>query len=193
MPRACHRTRKRWRRSKIGLSPLIGKEVHSFVGLASYYRQFIPNFAKWAGPLHALIIPHSTTIKLLRGEIKKKDIPEFNWTKECQEGFDKLKEALTTAPVLSYPDYTEPFTLETDTSLRGIGAVLSQKDQDGDYRIIAYASRSLRPAEKYWKDYSLTMIEPLAVKWAICEKFKDYLLGSKFTVYTDNNSLVLLR
>ena len=120
--------------------PTNPKEVHSFVGLASYYRRFIPNFAKWAGPLQALIIPHSTTVKLRRGEIKKKDIPEFNWTEECQEGFDKLKEALTTAPVLSYPDYTKPFTLETDASLRGIGAVLSQIDQDGDYRVIAYAS-----------------------------------------------------
>ena len=97
------------------------------------------------------------------------------------------------APVLSYPDYTKSFTLETDASLRGIGVVLSQKDQDWDYRVVAYASRSLRPAEKSWKDYSSAKIELLAVKWAICEKFKDYLLGSKFTVYTDNNPLVYIK
>ena len=61
------------------------------------------------------------------------DIPEFEWTEECQEGFDKLKEALTTAPVLSYLDYTKPFNLEIDASLRGLGTGLSQNDNDGDY------------------------------------------------------------
>ena len=62
-----------------------------------------------------------------------------------------------------------------------------------DYRVIAYASQSLRPAEKSWKDYSSAKIELLTMKWAICEKFKDYLLGSKFTFYTDNNPLVYIK
>ena len=106
------------------------KEVHSFIGLASYYRRFIPNFAKWAGPLHALIIPASTMYKIRTGILKKSDLPEFNWTKDCQEGFDNLKRALTSAPILAYPDYSKPFILETDASLKGLGAVLSQRSDD---------------------------------------------------------------
>ena len=72
-------------------TPKTPKEVHSFVGLASYYRRFIPNFAKWAGPLHALIVPASFKQKIRRGEMKKSDLPEFQWTPACQEGFDQLK------------------------------------------------------------------------------------------------------
>ena len=89
------------------------KEVHSFVGLASYYQRFIPDFAKWAGPLHALIIPASTLYKVRTGILKKSDLPNFNWTEDCQIGFDNLKRALTSAPILAYPDYSKPFILET--------------------------------------------------------------------------------
>ena len=166
------------------------KEVHSFIGLASYYRRFIPNFAKIAGPLHALIVPASTKQKLKRGEVHKKDLPPFEWTEECQKSFDALKDALTSAPILAYPDYSKPFILETDASLKGLGAVLSQRGDDNVVRIVAYASRSLRPSEKSMRDYSSAKIELMALKWAVCEKFKDYLLGSKFTVYTDNNPIV---
>ena len=115
------------------------------------------------------------------------------WSKECQEGFDALKHALTTAPVLAYPDYTQPFILETDASLKGLGAVLSQKGKDGEVSIIAYASQSLRPSKRSMRDYSSTKIELMALKWSVCEKFKDYLLGSKFTVFTDNNPLVYVK
>ena len=80
--------------------------------------------------------------------MKKSEIPEFIWSEECQEEFDKLKEALTTAPILAYPDYSKPFLLETDASLRGLGTVLSQKSEDDTVRVIMYASRSLRPGEK---------------------------------------------
>ena len=166
------------------------KEVHSFIGLASYYRRFIPNFAKIAGPLHALIVPASTKQKLKRGEVHKKDLPPFEWTEECQKSFDALKDALTSAPILAYPDYSKPFILETDASLKGLGAVLSQRGDDNVVRVVAYASRSLRPSEKSMRDYSSAKIELMALKWAVCEKFKDYLLGSKFTVYTDNNPIV---
>ena len=79
--------------------------------------------------------------------MKKSELTEFVWSKECQEGFDALKHVLTTAPVLApvlaYPDYSQPFILETDASLKGLGAVLSQKGKDGEVRVIAYASRSL--------------------------------------------------
>ena len=158
-------------------TPTSSNEVHSFIGLASYYRRFIPNFAKWAGPLHALIIPASTQYKVRTGILKKSDLPEFKWTEECELGFTNLKQALISAPILAYPDYSKEFILETDASLKGLGAVLSQRGDDGMVRVIAYASHSLRPGEKLMQDYSSAKIELLALKWSVCEKFKDYLLG----------------
>ena len=94
---------------------------------------------------------------------------------------------------MAYPDYTQPFILETDASLKGLGAVLSQKGKDGEVRVIAYSSRSLRPSKRSMRDYSSAKIELMALKWSVCEKFKDYLLGSKFTVFTDNNPLVYVK
>ena len=117
----------------------------------------------------------------------------FNGPRACQEGFDQLKKALTEAPVLAYPDYSKPFILETDASLKGLGAVLSQKGDDNEIRVVAYASRSLRPSEKSMRDYSSAKIELMALKWSVCDKFKDYLLGSKFTVFTDNNPLCYIK
>ena len=173
--------------------PKTSKEVHSFISLASYYRRFIPNFAKWSKPLKALIVPPAHQAKVRRGEMKKSELTEFVWSKECQEGFDALKHALTTAPVLAYPDYTQPFILETDASLEGLGAVLSQKGKDREVRVIAYASRSLRQSERSMHDYSSAKIELMALKWSVCEKFKDYLLGFKFTIFTGNNPLVYVK
>ena len=110
------------------------------------------------------------------------------WTEDCQHAFDALKLALTSAPVRGFADYRLPFTVETDASDRGLGAVLTQK-QDGRHRVIAYASRGLRGAERNDANYSSMKLETLALKWAITEKFRDYLLGGRFTVYTDNNPL----
>ena len=173
--------------------PKTSKEVHSFIGLASYYRRFIPNFAKWSKPLNVLIVPPAHQAKVHRGAMKKSKLTKFVWSKECQEGFDALKHALTTAPVLAYPDYTQPFILETDASLKGLGAVLLQKGRHGEVHVIAYASQSLQPSERSMHDYSSTKIELMALKWSVCKKFKDYLLGSKFTVFTDNNPLVYVK
>ena len=83
--------------------------------------------------------------------------------------------------------------METDASLKGLGAVLSQKGDDNKIRVITYASRSLRPSEKSMRDYSPAKIELMALKWSVCDKFKDYLLGSKFTVFTDNNPLCYIK
>ena len=160
------------------------------VGLALYYRRFIPNFAKWAVPLHALIGPASFKQKICRGEMKKSDLPEFQWIPACQEGFDQLKKALTEAPVLAYQDYSKPFILETDASLKGLGTVLSKKGDDNEIRVVSYASQSLRPSEKSMRDYSLAKIKLMALKWSVCE---DYLLRSKFTVFTDNNPLCYIK
>ena len=182
--------------------PSNAKELHSFLGLASYYCQFIPNFACIAKCLHQLV--GLTNVKKTKGkrkeaisleELKKLDVtlPKFVWVSEHQKAFDALKLALTTAPVLGYPNFEREFILETDASLRGLGAVLSQVDDQGKTHVIAYASRTLRPSERSMHNYSSAKLELLALKWAVTEKFRDYLLGSKFTVYTDNNPLAYIQ
>ena len=95
--------------------------------------------------------------------------------------------------MLGYPDFEREFILETDASLRGLGAVLSQVDEQGKTHIIAYASWTLRPSEKSMHNYSSAKLELLALKWAVTEKFRDYLLELKFTVYTDNNPLAYIQ
>ena len=96
--------------------------------------------------------------------MKRSDLPEFQWTPACQEGFDQLKKALTEAPVLAYPDYSKPFILEMDASLKGLGTVLSQKGDDNEIRVVAYASRFLRPSEKSMQDYSSAKIKTYGSK-----------------------------
>ena len=182
--------------------PSNAKELHSFLGLASYYCWFIPNFACIAKCLHQLVGP--TNVKKTKGkrkkaisleESKKPDVtlPKFVWVSEHQKAFDALKLALTTAPVLGYPNFEREFILETDASLRWLGAVLSQVNDQGKTHIIAYTSRTLRPSERSMHNYSSAKLELLALKWAVTEKFRDYLLGSKFTVYTDNNPLAYIQ
>ena len=95
--------------------------------------------------------------------------------------------------MLGYPNFNREFILETDASLRGLGAVLSPMDETGKVHDIAYASQTLRPSEKSMHNYSSAKLELLALKWAVTEKFRDCLLGLKFTVYTDNNSLAYVQ
>ena len=106
-----------------------------------------------------------------------------------QEAFDALKEALSTAPVLGYPDFSREFILEIDASLNGLGTILSQQGKDGQICVIAYASHSLRLSERSMHNYSSAKLELLVLKWAVTEKFRDYLLDSRFQVYMDNNLL----
>ena len=106
-----------------------------------------------------------------------------------KDAFDALKEALNTVPVLSYPDFSREFILETDASLNGLGAVLSQQGKHGEIHVIAYWSCSLHPSERSMHNYSSAKLHLLALKWAVMEKFWDYLLGLQFQVYTDNNPL----
>ena len=95
---------------------------------------------------------------------------------------------LVNPPVLAYPDFSLPFTLHTDASEKGLGAVLYQR-QNGRMRGIGYGSRTLTLAERNYKFHS-GKLEFLALKWAICDKFRDYLFyAPHFTVYTDNNPL----
>ena len=173
------------------------KEVQSFLGLASYYRQFIDKFAEKAWCLHELVGPTSNKHKKARAKKEKDNLTTitqseqrtFEWMTKHQEAFHALKEALSTAPVLGYPDFSREFILEIDASLNGLGAILSQQSKDGQICVIAYASHSLHPSERSMHNYSLAKLELLALKWAVTEKFRDYLLGSWFQVYTENNPL----
>ena len=162
-------------------TPTTAKELKSFMGLASYYRRFVNGFSKIAGPLYAQLKEY--TVNPRRA---------LDWNASCQEAFETLREKLTTTPVLGYADFTKSFRVEVDASLQGLGAILSQ-EQDGQMRVISYASRTLRTTEQKMINYSSMKLELLALKWAVTEKFRDYLLGSTFTVYTDNNPLCHLQ
>lgn len=141
------------------------------IGMASWYRRFIANFSDCIAPLTTLL--------------KKNN--KFILTEACTSAFQKLKESLCTAPILTCPDFSLPFLLQTDASDFGLGAVLSQVVAKGE-KVIAYLSRSLTRQER---NYSTTEKEYLAVLWSI-EKLRLYLVGSDFTVITDHYSLVWL-
>ena len=143
--------------------------VRRFMGLASYYRRFISNFARIAEPLR---------------ELTRKDAP-FRWTKSCADSMAQLKKKLTTAPVLAYPSFHKPFTVETDASISGIGSVLSQIQVDAKMHPVTYASRSLSKAKR---NYSVTELETLAVVWAMT-RFHFYLYGEAVTVVTDHTAV----
>ena len=154
--------------------PVDVSSVRQFLGLASYYRRFVPGFSKIAAPLYALT---------------KKSVT-FSWSDECQKAFDRLKQLLCSAPVLAYPLFgsQHQFIVETDASVLGLGAVLSQKQPDGHTHPIAYASRSLHTHEK---NYGITELETLALVWAV-KLFKPYLLGHKTVVFTDHSACTSL-
>ena len=152
--------------------PTCQREVQQFLGLVSYYRRFIKGFATIAKPLHHLT---------------EKTTP-FQWTVQCQKSFDDLKQCLTTAPVLAFPDFSKPFILDTDASDTGIGAVLSQTDDNGREKVIAFASRTLSKPERR---YCVTRKELLSVVTFI-RHFRPFLLGHKFTLRTDHGSLTWL-
>ena len=148
--------------------PRNAKDIKSFLGLASYYRRFIPDFSKHAKPLTNLL---------------KKDVP-FNWTNAQQLGFEQLKEKLVTAPILIYPDFSKPFVLTCDASNYAISAILSQGEIGKD-RPIAYASRTLNKAEC---NYSVTEKECLAIVFGT-KTFRPYLFGHRFKIVTDHKPL----
>ena len=163
-------------------------ELRSFLGFASYYRRFVEGFAKMASPLHKLVAEVAGS-KHKRGS--GRPLGEV-WTRQCEQSFETLKAKLVTAPVLAYADFSKPFILETDASYSGLGAVLSQ-ESEGGVRPVAYASRGLRPTERNMTNYSSMKLELLALKWAMTEKFREYLLGHKCLVFTDNNPLSYLQ
>uniref|UniRef100_A0A3B3H3G3 Gypsy retrotransposon integrase-like protein 1 n=1 Tax=Oryzias latipes TaxID=8090 RepID=A0A3B3H3G3_ORYLA len=167
--------------------PSTVSELRTFLGFASYYRRFVEGFARLAAPLHRLVGELDGT----KSRRRKASSLQGHWTTECQQNFDALKQKLTSAPVLAYADFTLPFILEVDASHNGLGAVLSQ-EQGGSVRPIAYASRGLKATERNMQNYSSMKLEFLALKWAMTEKFREYLLGHHCVVFTDNNPLSYL-
>ena len=131
------------------------RDVRRFFGLASYYRRFIASFAKIASPLHSLT---------------RKDV-SFHWSPQCQKAFETLKDKLVQSPVLAYPQGDRQYVLETDASVMGLGAVLSQMQEDEKLHPVAYASRALSSSER---NYGITDLETLAVVCAMSH-FRSYI------------------
>ena len=175
--------------------PTNAKELRSFLGLTGYYRRFVEGYSKIANPLHALSSAYGYAPK--RGRVRKQERRKtelkkasdpFNhlWTDECEKAFQTLKDMLSSASVLAYADITQPFVLHIDASRDGLGAVLCQEKQ-GKLKPVAYASRSLIQSDR---NYPAHKLEFLALKWAVTDRFMDYLYHAKGTkVLTDNNPL----
>ena len=151
-------------------------EIRAFCGLSGHYRRFIWNFA---------CIAH-TLYDLLGDEVKMGPV---TLTPKVEEAVRILKEKITSVPVLVFPDFNKPFLLETDASKEGLGAVLSQKQDDGCYHPVAFGSRTLTLSEQ---NYHSSKLEFLALKWSVTKHFKEYLAYAPFTVCTDNNPLTYL-
>lgn len=151
--------------------PINAKNIKQFLGLAGYYRRFIPGFSRTAKPLTTLL---------------KKDEP-FLWQGEQEAAFTELRDTLCVEPLLQHPDFTRPFVLTTDASGYAIGGILSQGDIGKD-RPIAYASRLLNQAEQ---NYSTIEKELLAIVYC-SNHFRPYLYGTRFKLVTDHKPLVWL-
>ena len=133
----------------------------------NYYRKLVYKYAQIARPLNKLISSKNT----------KKKHKKVEWGNKQEHTFQQLKEVCTKTPVLAYADYKKPFHLNTDASELGLGSVLYQQQEDDTFRFIAYA-------------YAMPMLcEFLVLKWAVTERFHEYLYGGEFEVYTDNNPL----
>ena len=138
----------------------------------NYYRRLIKDFATIARPLH------QATEKCRK----------FTWTQQC-EAFSNLKECLTSAPILALPDWSKPFIVDTDASDFGIGAILSQCQEDGKEHVISYASRLLTKPER---NYCVMRKELLAVV-TFLHHFHQYLIGAPFVIWTDHGALTWLQ
>ena len=159
-------------------------EIRSFTRMVGHYRRFIKGFANIAAPLYDLI----------SGDNKDKKLEAVTLTPEALTAFETLKEKCVQAPVLTFSDLQKPFLLETDASGKELGAVLSQKQDDGCYHPVAYTSRTLNETEQR---YHSNKQEFLALKWAVTEQFREYLTPygkniNEFVVRTDNNPLTYI-
>lgn len=149
------------------------KQLRSFMGLASFYRRYVPNFSAITSPLT---------------DCTKKGMPNrIVWEEPQKRAFDHLKRMLTTEPVLRLPDFDKTFIVSTDASDTGIGAILAQEHDDGRYPVV-YLSRKLLPREQR---FSVVEKECLALVWAL-NKLNAFLMGREFTVETDHAPLLYL-
>ncbi|KAI4887649.1 hypothetical protein NFI96_026195 [Prochilodus magdalenae] len=153
-------------------TPQSPSEVRAFVGLCSYYRRFVHNFAKHAAPLNHLM---------------GKNVP-FEWTVSCEASFNYLKSVLSSAPVVALPDFSVPFKVFTDASKVAVGAVLAQ-EREGREHVVAYASQSLNQTQRRWSTFDR---ELWAIVWAVRE-FRHYIGLTSFTIITDHRPLLSLR
>jgi hypothetical protein len=144
--------------------PTTVSEIRSFLGLAGYYHQFIPNFSKTAKPITELL--------------KKGN--KYLWSEACDEAFKHLKKLLTTSPVLAQPDTTKPFDVYCDASDNSLGGVLMQEG-----RVISYSSRQLRRHEEHYPTHDLELAAVVMALWM----WRHYLLGNAVHIYTDHKSL----
>lgn len=154
--------------------PTTATGVKRFLGMCSWYRRFVPDFASISAPI----------TELIKGRVKKQTI---TWNANADECFETLKSLLVRSPILGSPDFDKPFNIQCDASNLGLGSVLTQGDGENE-KVIAYASRTLNKAER---NYTVTERECLAVIFGIT-KFRPYVEGTHFTVYTDHYSLLWL-
>ncbi|TKS65275.1 Retrovirus-related Pol polyprotein [Collichthys lucidus] len=176
-------------------TPTTVREVRKLMGFLSYYRSYIPDFSRTAKPLYEMLAKPKSQVKQRNRKkelgCKAAQLPPSHpvqWTALHKEILNRIVNQLTNPPVMAYPDLEKPFVLHVDASEDGLGAVLYQR-QEGVLRVIAYGSRTLTAAERNYKLHS-GKLEFLALKWAVTERFRDYLFHAPhFTVYSDNNPL----
>ncbi|UYV61092.1 hypothetical protein LAZ67_1003374 [Cordylochernes scorpioides] len=149
------------------------KTLQSFLGAVNVYNKFIPEYARLRAPLNNLL---------------KKDVV-WNWNEVCQEAFIDLKGNLTQHPILHLYKEGLPCQVYCDASTLGIAGILKQVHPDGNVYPVQYFSRTLRPHEK---NYSISELECLAIVESV-EKFRIYLMGRKFTIFSDHHALQWLK
>ena len=147
-------------------------ELRTFIGIITYYAKFIPNLASTFAPLY----------RLLRDDV------DWEWTMDCQNAFDMVKQVLSSDAVLAHYNPKKPLVLACDASPYGLGVVLSHIMEDGTERPVAYASRTLTNSEQ---NYSQVEKESLAIIFGVT-KFHKYLYGRKFTLLTDHQALTTI-
>ena len=155
------------------LAPKTKTQLRAFLGLAGYYRRFVPSYAMIAAPLTDLL---------------RKGAPnKLEWGCAQDDAFSQLKAVLSSQPVLRLPDCNKQFIVRTDASDLGLGAMLLQEHEDGIFPVM-YLSRKLNAAER---NYAVIERECLATVWAI-SKLQMYLYGRSFILQTDHRPLLYL-
>ena len=154
-------------------------EIRHFTGMTGFFWRFIKGYSKIAKPLN----------NLLEGKASKLKNEELELTPEALQAFEDLKKKCMMAPILVFANFKKPLGLETDASGEGLGAILLQESDDGQYHPVAYASRELKGGEP---KYHSSKLEFLALKWVVTEQFHKYLRYQPFTVRMDNNPLTYI-